>query len=128
MGKAAHKRKYTAKQVAAALLQHGGVVARAARFLGCAPTTVYDYVNSYSTVKEALQLSRRDTYAGAEESLTAMAEDPTHKDHRWAVQRLLQLYGGAVDDGVDHSDTDTSTSTGVSVVVQYPTDDIPDPD
>ena len=119
--------RYTPQQVAEALYKTGGVVLRAARKLKCSARTIYNYLDKYPALRDSLKDARKDTYAMADEGLVAMAENPDHKDHKWAIQRLLQLYSNSVDDGVDHTDDDTSTAGGVTVTVNYPSD-IPDPD
>ena len=121
--------RYTAKQVATALEECSGIVQRAAASLDCHPSTVYRYVDRYSTVKEALDGARADTYALAEKALMEMVEDPTHRNHRWAVERVLQMFSPLVEDGMDYHTTEATAEASAQVVVQvhYPSD-VPAPD
>ena len=50
--------KYTAEQVASALTEAQGMVTHAARRLGCTRKTVYNYIDRYVTVQEALADAR----------------------------------------------------------------------
>jgi hypothetical protein len=50
--------KYTAEQVASALTESQGMVTNAARRLGCTRKTVYNYIEKYVTVREALDDAR----------------------------------------------------------------------
>lgn len=96
--------RYTAAEVVEALHDTGGVVVRAARKLGCAAATVYNYADRYVTVREAMEEARKDTYAEAQGYLLAMMRDRDHKDHRWAVERILKSYGDSIADGLEWSD------------------------
>lgn len=50
---AGRPKKYTAKEVADALYQAGGIKKRACKILGCSYPTLYRYIDEYSTVEEA---------------------------------------------------------------------------
>ena len=116
------KQKYTAKEVADALRESGGVVEHAATALGCSAMTVYRYADRYVTVKEAMQDARRETYAEAQRRLIDLMHDPTHKHHKWAVAKVLETYGEQVRDGLDWSDRErkeVSTPEAVEVSVTY---------
>ena len=116
------KQKYTAKEVADALRESGGVVEHAANTLGCSAVTVYRYADRYVTVQEAMQDARQNTYAEAQRRLIDLLHDPTHKHHKWAVAKILETYGEAVSDGLDWSDRErkeVSTSEAVEVNVTY---------
>ena len=116
------KQKYTAKEVADALRESGGVVEHAATALDCSAMTVYRYADRYVTVQEAMQDARQETYAEAQRRLIDLLHDPTHKHHKWAVSKVLETYGEAVPDGLDWSDRErkeVSTSEAVEVNVTY---------
>ena len=98
------KQEYTAKQVCDALYAEGGVVSRAAVRLDCTAQTVYNYAQRYVTVREAMQDARKETYANAQGRLLDMMEDPSHKDHKWAIEQILKVYGDKISDGLDWSD------------------------
>jgi hypothetical protein len=50
--------KYTAEEVANAILAAQGMITHAARKLGCTRKTVYNYIDRYVTVAEAVEDSR----------------------------------------------------------------------
>ena len=50
--------KFNASEVAQALVDAQGMVTTAARRLGCTRKTIYNYINNYPTVAEALQDAR----------------------------------------------------------------------
>lgn len=104
--------RYTAAEVVEALHETGGVVVRAARKLGCAAATVYNYADRYVTVREAMEEARKDTYAEAQGYLLAMMRDREHKDHKWAVERILKSYGDTVADGLEWSDKERIEHSG----------------
>ena len=96
--------RYTAAEVVDAVKKSGGVVVDAAKVLGCAASTVYNYARRYATVRKAIEETRRSTYAEAHDRLLKMMRDPTHKDHRWAIDRVLRTYSEHVPDGLEWSD------------------------
>ena len=96
--------KYSAKDVIYAIEESGGVVVDAAKMLGCSPSTVYNYAQRYVTVQEAIEETRTALYEEAHQCMIAMMRDPTSKDHRWAVERILRTYGEHVEDGLEWSD------------------------
>ena len=108
----ARPRRYTAAEVIDALEATGGVVVRAAKMLGCAPKTVYAYADRYVTVREAMEEARKDTYAEAQGYLLAMMRDREHKDHKWAVERILKTYGDGIADGLEWSDKERIEHSG----------------
>ena len=108
----ARKQEYTAKEMCDALEATGGVVVRAAKMLGCAPKTVYAYAKRYVTVREAMEEARKDTYAEAQGYLLAMMRDREHKDHKWAVERILKTYGDGIADGLEWSDKERIEHSG----------------
>lgn len=50
----AKKERYTAEQVREALTKHHGLVSGAAGMLGCSVQTIYNYIEKYQTVKDAV--------------------------------------------------------------------------
>ena len=106
------KQQYTAAEMIEALESAGGVVRGAARQLGCSAQTVYNYADRYVTVREALKDARSDTYAEAQAYLLAMMRDREHKDHKWAVERILKTYGDGVADGLEWSDKERIEHSG----------------
>lgn len=96
----ARKQKYSAAEVAEALHKTQGVVVQAARLLGCTSRTVYNYADRYVTVEEAMKEGRAELYAYAQGSLVAILKDRDHPQHKWAIDRVLEAFGPAVDDGV----------------------------
>ncbi len=61
--------KYTAKQVAQALLDANGILAQAAKNLGCTRQTVYNYINKHETVKAAYEEANETTIDFVESKL-----------------------------------------------------------
>ena len=49
----ANRQKYSAEQVANAIIEANGILAQAARNLGCTRQTVYTYMEKYVTVRQA---------------------------------------------------------------------------
>ena len=116
------KQKYSAQEVADALRESGGVVEHAANTLGCSAMTVYRYADRYVTVEEAMQDARQNTYAEAQKRLIDLLHDPTHKNHKWAVSKVLETYGEAVPDGLDWSEKqrqEVEMNEDVEVSVTY---------
>jgi len=95
-----------------ALRAADGVVLQAARKLDCSAMTIYRYAKRYVTVKQAMQEARRNTYAEAQGYLVAMMRDRDHKDHKWAVDRLLKTYGESVPDGLDWAERERKEHSG----------------
>ena len=106
------KQQYTAAEMIEALKSAGGVVRGAARQLGCSAQTIYNYADRYVTVREALKDARSDTYAEAQAYLLAMMRDREHKDHKWAVERILKTYGDGIADGLEWSDKERIEHSG----------------
>ena len=96
--------KYSAKDVVYAVEESGGVVVDAARMLGCSPSTIYNYAERYVTVQEAIERTRTALYEEAHQRMIDMMRDPSSKDHRWAVERILRTYGEHVSDGLEWAD------------------------
>ena len=96
--------RYSAKDVVYAVEEAGGVVVDAARILGCSPNTVYNYAERYVTVQNAIEEMRTGLYEEAHEAMIAIMRDPTHRNHKWAVERILRTYGEHVEDGLEWSD------------------------
>ena len=68
------KERYTAQQVIDALRKARGIMAVAAKLLGCTRYTVYNYIARYPTVAKAYQ-EQRDTIVDiAEGKLVAMLD------------------------------------------------------
>jgi hypothetical protein len=61
--------KYSAEQVASAITDARGILAVAARRLGCSRTTVHRYVNQYATVKAAYEEASETVLDFAESKL-----------------------------------------------------------
>ena len=106
------KQQYTAQEMIDAIWAANGVVRQAAARLGCTAATVYNYAQRYVTVKDAMHEARRNTYAEAQDSLVNMMRDPSHKDHKWAVDRLLKTYGESVPDGLDWAERERKEHSG----------------
>lgn len=61
--------KYTAQQMIDAIQDAKGILAAAARSLGCSRTTLYNYMERYSTVKDAYTESRETLLDFTEQQL-----------------------------------------------------------
>lgn len=61
--------RYSAQEVADAISAAGGFVTKAARALGCSPTTVYSYINRHAKCREAVQEARERMLDTAEGKL-----------------------------------------------------------
>lgn len=79
--------KYTAEQVADAITQANGMVTHAARVLGCTRKTIYNYLERYVTVRDALEDCRENAGDRIESTLYAIAVGrPTRDGKSWEVE------------------------------------------
>lgn len=62
-------RRYKAQQVADAIAKSKGMVTHAATMLGCNPSTVHDYINSFDVCKQAVHDARETMLDNAENKL-----------------------------------------------------------
>lgn len=112
----ARKTEYNARRVIEAIQEANGVVTHAAEILGCNPCTIYRKAREYSTVQDAIDNSREDLYAEAQTHLVDMMRDGDHKDQKWAIDRILKVFGPHVDDGLDWTEKqDLNVQGGVKV-------------
>lgn len=108
--------RYTADQVAAALLRSKGLITVAAQQLGCAPVTVRQYINKYATVAAALKEARE----GILDMTEARLYQAANEGEPWAVVFILKNIGK--DRGyVERQQVENSGEMTVRVV--YGTDD-----
>jgi predicted transcriptional regulator len=118
----ARTKKYTAKEVADALRQTNGVVARAAQTLGCVPSTVYRYADEYVTVQDAMDNARADLAAEAETHLVQMMRDSENPAQRYkATKDILRNYHP--DDWSDKKLEQEHSSDGFTVQINPPDSD-----
>jgi len=61
--------RYKAQEVIDAIYEADGILAQAARILGCTRQTVHNYVNRYATVKDAYHSAREANIDHAERKL-----------------------------------------------------------
>jgi hypothetical protein len=92
----AGKELYTAEQMINALIKANGMKTIAARNLGCEYNTVVRYINKYSTVAKALELSQQNTGDNIESTLLEMAlgrrgEDGETWKHEPNISALIFL-------------------------------------
>lgn len=87
------KKKYTAEQMIKAIESAQGVLANAARILGCSRTTVHSYINEYKTVAAAYHEINDANMDRAEGYLMALVTDRKHKDHFNALRFYLRTKG-----------------------------------
>jgi hypothetical protein len=78
------KPERTPEEVASALLKADGLVTFAAKQLRLAPKTVYEYINKYPIVKQALEDARTGMGDAAESKL--------YRNVRSGDQRALEFY------------------------------------
>lgn len=81
--------KYTAQQVADALLAAKGLVTVAARTLHCDPKTVDNYAKRYVMVREAKQQARE----GILDMTEARLFQAIDKGEPWAIAMMLRTLG-----------------------------------
>lgn len=94
------KQKFTAAQVANAVTESKGILAQAARLLGCDRQTVVNYINRYPSVKVAFEEANETTIDFVESQLLAQirAGNPTSTifflktkaRHRGYTERIQQ--------------------------------------
>lgn len=113
------RQRYTAKEVRDAIREANGVVAQAARMLGCAPKTVYNYADRYSTVEEAMRDARVNLAAEAETHLVQMMRDKDNPSQRYkAIKDVLRNYHP--DDWTDSKEArEVSGANGEAVKVVF---------
>ena len=85
----ANKPRYTAGQVAAALLECRGMMYLAAKRLGCDPETIRNYCKRYQTVEQAKQDARGELLDMAELKLWAAVQ----RGEAWAIAFALKTLG-----------------------------------
>lgn len=118
----ARTQEYTAKEVATALRDAEGVVAQAAKRLGCSPRTVYNYAEQYVTVEQAMKDAREDLAAEAETHLVQMMRDKDNPSQRYkAVKDILRNYHP--DDWTDKATESDLNADGLQVNIMPPSDD-----
>ena len=118
--------EYTAAEMREAIRQSDGVVAEAARILGCSPSTVYRYADKYVTVQTTLEEARLNLAAKAEAYHARLVEDREHPDHYKALMDVMRNYHP--DDWSDKkTEKEHSGPDGGPVTVVFDTD-TPDPD
>jgi len=114
--------EYSAKKVADALRKAEGVVARAARELGCAPRTVYRYAERYVTVQDAMDDARKDLAAEGETHLVQMMRDKDNPAQRYkATKDVLRNYHP--DDWSDQKTKQEHSGDGFTVMIHPPDED-----
>lgn len=81
--------RYTATQVANALMETKGMVYLAAKRLGCSHTTVYNYIEKHASVKDAWDSANGEMGDVAELKLYQAVQD----GQPWAVAFYLKTKG-----------------------------------
>jgi hypothetical protein len=81
--------RYSAEEVAAALLRSKGLVTVAAQQLGCVPKTVRQYIDRYPTVAAALKEARE----GILDMTEARLYQAANEGEQWAVTFVLKNLG-----------------------------------
>ena len=66
--------RFTQKQVADAVMEAGGILTAAARKLGCASCTIYEYIERYPALKDVLSEARESSIDLAESELIKAIE------------------------------------------------------
>lgn len=82
-------KKYTVKEMCAAIKASNGMVTKAASLLGCSPNTIYAYAKKYPSVQEALEYHREFIVDLAESKLLGAV----NRNEAWAVRLVLQTLG-----------------------------------
>ena len=85
------RQRYTAEQVAAALVAYKGMTFTAAKALGCSSATVLNYIKRYPSLAQVLHDVRGAALDLAESQLLAAVE----RGEGWAVQFFLKTVGKA---------------------------------
>jgi len=93
----ARKNEFTAEEVGKAIADANGILAVAARKLGCSRRTIHNYVNKYASVKEVYADANETTIDFAEGKLMELIKDgnvtaiifflKTKAKHRGYVER-----------------------------------------
>lgn len=116
-------KKYSAKEMVDALEKTGGVVADAARKLGCSPQTVYNYINEYSTVAAAREQFERNLDAHAEAVIySSIVVDRDVKTAKWYKARRDERYRRKTQTDITSDGEQIQTPAAVDVNVHHVTD------
>ena len=87
-------RDYKAQDFKDAIRRAEGIVAGAARLMGCSRTTIYKAVKKYPTVEEVLDEERASKVDEAEGRLLKIMRMDGHKDQMKAIRMVLRTQGG----------------------------------
>lgn len=95
---------------------HNGVVLQIAQEIGCSARTVYRYMERYDRVRKAVQAGRENTYSEATASLVeAMRGNVDGVDQQWALKKVLETFGEAVQDGLNFHPKQRQTVEGKGI-------------
>jgi len=118
----ARTKEYSAKEMVDALEKTGGVVADAARKLGCSPQTVYNYINEYSTVKAAREQFEQNLDAHAEAVIySAIVVDRDVKTAKWYKARRDERYQKKTQTDITSDGEQIQTPTSLDINIHHTT-------
>jgi len=105
----ANKKRFKATEVAKAIQDTKGFVSKAADLLGCHVTTVYNYIDEYAIVKDAVTESRERRHDFVENQLMGQINEgnvtaiifylKTQAKSRGYIERVEVEHDGAVNLG-----------------------------
>jgi len=84
-GETAVRRGYDPEEIAQALLDHDGLVTKAAEAVGCDPMTVYRHIDKHEKVEKALKRARQSAY----ELATSRLLEAVDNGEPWAIRFML---------------------------------------
>lgn len=83
----------TVEEVAAALEANGGVIAYAARALGCSRNAVYAYIDRYPELEDVRRDAREAMLDTAEHHVITAVNEADMQTVRWVLDRLGRARG-----------------------------------
>lgn len=102
---------YTPEMICEAIRTHHGLLAQAARALGCNRTTIYRAMEAHPEVAACVAECREVVLDEAEGALYTICKDPENKAHFDGLRLLLRTVGRSRGYG-DHSSVEVSGPAG----------------
>jgi len=116
------KLQFDPDRIAEAADTQDGNVQAMARTLDTSARTIYNYMNRFEHVAEAVEQARSSVYAEAVDNLvTAMRGETDGIDQQWATRQILETYGETVSDGLNwHPKERTKLEGGAGITIAPP--------
>lgn len=99
----AKKRRYSAQEVSDAITKAQGYVSSAASILGCHVTTVYNYIERYDMVKQAVNETREKRHDFVENALMTQIKEGNTTATIFYLKTQAKQRGYVERQEIDHS-------------------------